>query len=306
MAYLKIIRPFNLFMIFIAQLILKLSLSYLRDVGTQLSFLEFATLSLATLCIAAAGYIHNDIVDLKADRINKPNEVYVVDNISTRNAYAYCISLWSLGVLLGIYSSFILGHWDYSLLFIGVSVALYAYNSYLQRIPILGNVVTSGLVAFSLVIIWLFEARALELSGVEYMLTKEGHTLFTFVVVLAFMINVLRELVKDVQDINGDYAMEYRTLPIIIGSKRTMLLCALIALGLLFNSALFTFIFADGSLPITIVLFIFTIIPLGYIASQCWNAEKTSDYKYIARLLKGIMLLGILLFPLILIIERYA
>ncbi len=293
-------------MIFIAQLILKLSLSYLRDVGTQLSFLEFVTLSLATLCIAAAGYIHNDIIDIKADRINKPNEVYVVDNISTRNAYAYCISLWSLGVLLGIYSSFILGHWDYSLLFIGVSVALYGYNSYLQRIPILGNVVTSGLVAFSLVIIWLFEAKALELSGAAHILTKEGYTLFTFVVVLAFMINVLRELVKDVQDINGDYAMEYRTLPIIIGSKRTMLLCALIALGLLFNSALFTFIFADGSLPITIVLFIFTIIPLGYIASQCWNAEKTSDYKLIARLLKGLMLLGILLFPLILIIERYA
>ncbi|WP_405223879.1 geranylgeranylglycerol-phosphate geranylgeranyltransferase [Dokdonia sp. Asnod1-B02] len=306
MAYLKIIRPFNLFMIFITQLILKLSLSYLRDVGTQLSFLEFATLSLATLCIAAAGYIHNDIVDLKADRINKPNEVYVVDNISLRNSYTYFISLWSIGITLGIYSAFILEHWEYSLLFIGVSVALYAYNSYLQRIPILGNVVTSGLVAFSLVIIWLFEAKALELSGVEHMLTKEGHTLFTFVVVLAFMINVLRELVKDVQDINGDYAMEYRTLPIIIGSKRTMLLCTLIALGLLFNSALFTFIFADGSLPITIVLFIFTIIPLGYIASQCWNAEKTLDYKLIARLLKGLMLLGILLFPLILIIERYA
>ncbi len=293
-------------MIFITQLILKLSLSYLRDVGTQLSFLEFATLSLATLCIAAAGYIHNDIVDLKADRINKPNEVYVVDNISLRNSYTYFISLWSIGITLGIYSAFILEHWEYSLLFIGVSVALYAYNSYLQRIPILGNVVTSGLVAFSLVIIWLFEAKALELSGVEHMLTKEGHTLFTFVVVLAFMINVLRELVKDVQDINGDYAMEYRTLPIIIGSKRTMLLCTLIALGLLFNSALFTFIFADGSLPITIVLFIFTIIPLGYIASQCWNAEKTLDYKLIARLLKGLMLLGILLFPLILIIERYA
>ncbi|WP_298327354.1 geranylgeranylglycerol-phosphate geranylgeranyltransferase [uncultured Dokdonia sp.] len=306
MAYLKIIRPFNLFMIFIAQLILKLSLSYLRDVGTELSFLEFATLSLATLCIAAAGYIHNDIVDIKADRINKPNEIYVVDNISLRNSYTYFISLWSIGITLGIYSAFILEHWAYASLFIGVSVALYAYNSYLQRIPILGNVVTSGLVAFSLVIIWLFEARALELSGVEHMLTKEGHTLFTFVVVLAFMINVLRELVKDVQDINGDYAMEYRTLPIIIGSKRTMLLCALIALGSLFNSALFTFIFADGSLPITIVLFIFTIIPLGYIASQCWNAEKTLDYKLIARLLKGLMLLGILLFPLILIIERYA
>ncbi len=293
-------------MIFITQLILKLSLSYLRDVGTELSFLEFATLALATLFIAAAGYIHNDIVDIKADRINKPNEVYVVDNISLRNSYTYFISLWSIGITLGIYSAFILEHWEYSLLFIGVSVALYAYNSYLQRIPILGNVVTSGLVAFSLVIIWLFEAKALELSGAEHILTKEGHTLFTFVVVLAFIINVLRELVKDVQDINGDYAMEYRTLPIIIGSKRTMLLCALIALGLLFNSALFTFIFADGSLPISIVLFAFTIIPLGYIASQCWNAEKTLDYKLIARLLKGLMLLGILLFPLILIIERYA
>ncbi|WP_162533552.1 geranylgeranylglycerol-phosphate geranylgeranyltransferase [Dokdonia sp. Dokd-P16] len=306
MAYLKIIRPFNLFMIFISQLILKLSLSYLRDVGTQLSFLEFATLSFVTLCIAAAGYIHNDIVDIKADRINKPNEVYVIDNISLRTAYTYCISLWTIGIILGIYSSFILGCWEYSLLFIAVSVALYTYNSYFQRIPILGNVVTSGLVAFSLVIIWLFEAKALEMSGIERILIKEGHTLFTFVVVLAFMINVLRELVKDVQDINGDYAMEYRTLPIIIGSKRTMLLCALIALGLLFNSALFTFIFAGGSLLISVVLFAFTILPLGYVASQCWNAEKTSDYKYIARLLKGIMLLGILLFPLILIIERYA
>ncbi len=79
-------------MIFISQLILKLSLSYLRDVGTQLSFLEFATLSFATLCIAAAGYIHNDIVDIKADRINKPNEVYVVDNISTTKCLHLLVS----------------------------------------------------------------------------------------------------------------------------------------------------------------------------------------------------------------------
>jgi len=293
-------------MIFITQLILKLSFGYLRDVGTELSFLQFTTLSLATLCIAAAGYIHNDIVDMKADRINKPKEVYVVNNISLRNAHTYCTSLWSLGMVLGIYSTFILEHWAYSLLFIGVSVALYGYNSYFQKIPILGNIITSGLVAFSLIIIWLFETKALELSGVERILTKEGYTLFTFVVVLAFMINMLREVVKDVQDINGDYAMEYQTLPIIIGSKRTMTLCALIALGLLFNSALFTFIFAHGSLPINVILFTFTIIPLGYVASQCWNAEKIADYKYIARLLKGLMLLGILLFPLILITERYA
>ena len=293
-------------MIFVVQLILKVSLSYLRDVGTQLSFLQFSYLSLATLCIAAAGYIHNDIIDVKADRINKPNEVYVIDRIALRSSYIYCISLWSMGVLLGSFCSYELGHITFTFLFIGVSVALYTYNSYFQRVPILGNVVTSGLVAFSLVIIWLFEAKALELSGVERIFTKEGYILFTFVVVLAFMTNVLRELVKDVQDINGDYAMDYRTLPIIIGSKRTMLLCALIALGLLFNSALFTFIFADGSLPIGIVLFAFTILPLGYIASQCWNAEKTSDYKYIARLLKGLMLLGIFLIPLILITERYA
>ena len=293
-------------MIFVVQLILKVSLSYLRDVGTQLSFLQFSYLSLATICIAAAGCIHNDIIDVKADRINKPNEVYVIDRIALRSSYIYCISLCSIGVILGSYCSYELGHKAFTFLFIGVSVALYTYNSYFQRIPILGNVVTSGLVAFSLVIIWLFEAKALELSGVEHILTKEGYTLFSFVVVLAFMINLLRELVKDVQDINGDYALGYRTLPIIIGSKRTMLLCALIALGLLFNSALFTFIFADGSLPIGIVLFAFTILPLGYIASQCWNAEKTSDYKYIARLLKGLMLLGILLIPLILIIERYA
>ena len=293
-------------MIFVVQLILKVSLSYLRDVGTQLSFLQFSYLLLATICIAAAGYIHNDIIDVKADRINKPNEVYVIDRIALRSSYIYCISLWSMGVLLGSFCSYELGHITFTFLFIGVSVALYTYNSYFQRVPILGNVVTSGLVAFSLVIIWLFEAKALELSGVERIFTKEGYTLFTFVVVLAFMINILRELVKDVQDINGDYTMNYRTLPIIIGSKRTMLLCALIALGLLFNSALFTFIFARGSLLIIVILFAFTIIPLGYVASQCWNAEKTSDYKYIARLLKGLMLLGIVLIPLILITERYA
>ena len=293
-------------MIFIAQLILKLSFEYLRDVGSLFKLSHFLVLSLATICIAAAGYVHNDIIDLKADRINKPHEVYYEDQISHNKTLLFCGLLAIIGISLGVGVSFVVGNLAYSWLFIITSALLYAYNSFLKRIPVVGNIVTSAIVTFSLLIVWIFETQALLQAPVENIFINEGRTIFYFVITLAFMLNLLRELVKDVQDLNGDYAMGYQTLPILIGSKRTMIVCTFITLAVLFNNALFTFIYANGILKIGVILSIFTVIPLAYIASKCRDAKNTMDYKHIARLLKVMMLLGILLIPILFISDHYA
>jgi len=280
-------------MILLVQVLIKYALLVPFGVAMALNDFGFSLLVIATLCIAAAGNIINDIYDVETDLVNKPDQVIVGKTISEKTANTLFIALNVLGVGIGFYVSILVGKNGFFAIFVIISALLYVYASYLKQILIVGNLVISILVALSILIVGLFELLPV--------LTPENQStqLAVFKIILdyalfAFLINLVREIAKDIEDINGDYKAGMNTLPIAIGRER--------ATNVLFATSLVplvavvyymvTYLYKQ---PIAVVYFLLCIVaPLIYVAIKSFNAESKKHYHDISNMLKLIMLFGML------------
>ena len=130
--FLKVIRPFNLLMIIVTQCIIKFAFFTHFNVETTLSTLGFIFLMLATVCIAAGGYIVNDIYDITADKINKPKTRTVGVSLARKKAQLYYYLFTLIGIGLGFVVSIIIEKPRYILYFIVIALGLYVYSRFLK------------------------------------------------------------------------------------------------------------------------------------------------------------------------------
>ncbi|MGB5417294.1 UbiA family prenyltransferase, partial [Algibacter sp.] len=144
-------------MIALVQLLIKYALLEPFGVQTSLDGFGISLLIIATLCIAAAGNIINDIYDVETDLINRPNKVIIGKSISEKTAYNLFIVFNLIGVGVGFYISHRVGKAPFFSLFVMISVLLYVYATYLKRTLLIGNIVISLLVALSVIIVGVFE-----------------------------------------------------------------------------------------------------------------------------------------------------
>lgn len=257
-------------------------------------------LVIATLCIAAAGNIINDIYDVEIDKINKPTKVLIGKKVSESNANPLYIILNVVGVAIGFYLSNSIGKSGFSALFVVFSALLYLYASYLKGMFLVGNLLVSGLVAMSLIIVPLFDllpAITLENQAVQSAVFK----IVLYYALFAFSINFIREIVKDLQDINGDKKGGMNTLAIALGRKRTMKIVFTLAVIMILGIVIYMYEFLYNQ-QILMLYFLFAIVaPLLYFCVKAWDAETPKQYKLLSMLLKIIMFLGICSIPLYLI-----
>ena len=301
MHFLNLIRWKNLLMIAVAQYLIKYGLLLPWGAQTSCNGLETFLLALATMCIAAAGNIINDIYDVKTDQINKPQRVIVGKYISQNTAYNLFIAINVIGVGLGFYLSHAVGKPAFFSVFIIISITLYVYATFLKQTLLVGNLVVSALVAMSLVIVGIFELLPVITTA------NQGTQILFFKVILdyalfAFTINLLREITKDIEDINGDYSMGMNTLPIAIGRTRTKNLLSvlnfvpLVAVIYYLNDNFYKY-------PMAIVYFLlFVVGPLIYITIKTFNASSKTDFGHISSMYKGVMCTGLLSLLLYLLI----
>jgi len=280
-------------MIVLVQVLIKYALLVPFGVAMALDGYGFSLLVLATLCIASAGNIINDIYDVETDTVNKPDQVIVGNSISEKKANTLFIVFNIVGVGIGFYVSNMVGKNGFFALFVFISVLLYVYASYLKQILIVGNLVISFLVALSILIVGLFELLPV--------LTPENQAtqLAVFKIILdyalfAFLINLVREIAKDIEDINGDYKAGMNTLPIAIGRERATNVLFVIALlpiiAVVYYMA--TYLYKQ---PVALVYFLICIVaPLIYVAIKSFNAESKKHYHDISNMLKLVMLFGML------------
>ena len=295
--FLNLIRWKNLLLLALTQILVKFALfeSLKNDYGleTTLTNLQFSLLVLATLCIAAAGYIINDIEDIEADIINKPNKVIVGKYISEKTATHLFILFNSLGVLFGFLMAYSIDKPRYFIIFVFTSILLYIYSTQLKHIILIGNITIAFLVSLSVLLVGVFDLiPAMNNSNNEIQIFFLKLTLdYT---IFAFMINLLRELVKDIEDINGDYKINVNSLPILLGQVRATKIVFTLSL-----IPVFTLIFYlinnlyKQTYAIAYVL-ILIIAPLIFISIKLLSAEVKKDYKQISALLKIVMLSGVL------------
>ena len=159
--FLNLIRWKNLVMIALVQILIKYALllpfteSY--GVSTTLSPLAFFLLVFSTLCIAAGGYIINDIYDIETDKVNKPHRVIVNIHISETIAFRLFILLNVIGMGIGFYLSNGIGKSGYFVIFFMASALLYIYSSYLKHLLLVGNIVISFVVGLCVILVAIFE-----------------------------------------------------------------------------------------------------------------------------------------------------
>ena len=296
--FLNLIRWKNLLIIILTQYLIKYTLFISSNIPTTLRGYEFMLLVFATISIAASGNIINDIFDIETDEINKPKKVIINRFISKKLACGYYLLLSFIGVCIGIYLSNLIGSFQLSLVFIAASILLYFYSFRLKQTFLIGNIIVSLLVALSIIIIGLFEISS----------TNKDIQITTFRIIIhysffAFSINLLREIVKDLQDVKGDYNSKMQTLPIILGRARSTKV--VFSLSILFIFFIIYYVVANFLEQwIAIIYFlVFVIIPLLYFAFKIFHAETKEEFKTLSTILKLVMLTGLLsllLYPLVL------
>ncbi|MFV9550678.1 geranylgeranylglycerol-phosphate geranylgeranyltransferase [Algibacter sp. PT7-4] len=292
-SFLNLIRWKNMLMIALVQLLIKYALLEPFGVQTTLNGFGIFLLVLATIFIAAAGNIINDIYDIETDLINKPNKVYINKFIPEKAAYNLFIAFNFIGVGIGFYLSHLVGKAPFFSIFVIISVLLYVYATYLKRTLLIGNIIISILVALSLIIVGVFEL----IPAITP--TNQSTQIVFFKIILdystfAFSINLLREIAKDIEDINGDYKVGMNTLPIAIGRVRAK--NTLTILNFFPIAGIIHYIISSlYKQPIAVSYFLLFILgPLIYTTIKTFNASTKKDMHHISNMYKFIMLSGML------------
>ena len=280
-------------MIALGQLLVKYAFLESFGVNFGLNKLQILILILATVCIAAAGNVINDIYDIETDFVNKPDKIIIGKTISEKTAYNLFIILNIAGVGLGYYLSQAIGKSGFFSIFVIISALLYVYASYLKQTLLIGNIIISILVALSIIVVGVFELLPI--------ITPENRqTLLTFFKIIldyalfAFILNLIREIAKDLEDIDGDYKANMNTLPIVIGRERATNILFILSLIPLLSITYYTINTLYKNQIAVIYFLVFIIGPLLYLSIKTFSAKTKKDYRHISNILKLVMLFGML------------
>jgi 4-hydroxybenzoate polyprenyltransferase len=293
LAFLNLIRYKNLIIIIVVQWLIKYGLFDSLGVATTLDHLHFILLALATILIAAGGYIINDIYDVRIDKINKPEKVIINKKLSENTANTMYMVFTFLGVVTGFYLSNHIGTPGFAALFILSAALLYMYATFIKSILLVGTLVISVLVTLSLIIIGVFEL----VPAIDYLnqqIQLEAFSILLYYSFFAFILTFLRETVKDVEDINGDKNGGRQTLPILIGRKRTAIVCFVLAIASTIPILMYMYEFLYRA-PWTMLYFLIAVIgPLLYFVVKVFAAETKIEFHHLSNVLKLVMVMGLL------------
>ena len=293
MKYLKLIRFQNLLMLAFMQLVFRYLFLKQSYVDLALTDFNYILLIFATVCIAAGGYVINNIMDQDTDEIAKPQNRVVGVSISETVAYNWYIGLTIVGVGIGFYLSNVIYKPTFASMFILVATLLYMYATSFKQIPVLGNVVVALMLSTSIIIIGLFDILpAIDVDNRFRM--KEAFGILMHYSIFAFIINLIREIVKDLEDMDGDYQSGINTLPNAIGIQKTKIIVGvltIISIGILayyVNSNLFELDY------VVYYAMILIVGPLIYFGVKLLNATTKKEFHHLSLVLKIILFFGIL------------
>lgn len=245
---------------------------------------------ICTVILAATSYIVNDILDQEADHINKPNRSYIPNRISTKVGWIYYGALLVIGFLIAVYIAMQIEALPLLIIYPIASILLYLYSRSWKLQGSLGNLVVAGFTAFVPGVLLIAEPALLDVPALE-----NARDMVIYFVVLSFLVNLARELVKDIEDIEGDKSMGSKSLPITMGIDRTKVLAAFVIVLALVTTGSFAYMvketltFRSGSF-----LGLFVLSLLGLSLLRLGKAEVKADFSRVSALLKLIMLAGLI------------
>lgn len=270
---LTLIRARNLVLIVLTQALVQACLLTPGINWHRLQDPYFWLLVLATVCIAAAGYIINDYYDVKIDAINKPDKLLVGRRIRRRRAMFAHLILSAIGVLLGLLLSL-----PVALINLGAVLLLWGYSARLKKMLLVGNIAIALLSASMLLVVAVYDNTLNR--------TTLGYAFF------ALLISLIREIIKDIEDMKGDASFDCRTLPIVAGMRGAKLvLYPLMALFLAFVVVVMAH--PASSLVFDGYMLALVLAPSVWLLVKLVRADRRRDFTFLSNLNKLIMFTGI-------------
>jgi len=298
----KIIRIPNLLIIVFTMIVIRYGVVYAfvkyNGFELQLSILQFLLLILSTVLIAAGGYVVNAYQDRKIDKENHPEYFTEEDeNCCSKmlNLYNY---LTVFGVVLGAVLSYSVGQFMFTGIFLLVAGLLWFYSTTYKFMPFVGNVIVAFLTGLVPLMLVIFEIPLLTAKYHDFLVKHnvDFMPLFYFVgtfSVFAFLTNLMREIVKDLEDFTGDAVYKKNTIPVYFGEFAGKIAAFLIGAGTVFLLMLIQFKYQLGNTSFWYLLLAVSL-PLGVVSVKLFFDNKPEQYHVSSLILKFIMLSGIL------------
>lgn len=266
----------------------------------QMTEFDFFLLTLSTMFIGAAGYIINDYFDVSIDRINRPNSNVVGKSLKRRIAMISHIIINFIGVSLGIYLS-----WKYNFLrlgamiFISAPLLLWFYSTNLKRRFLIGNLVIALLSGIVPMVVVLFEIpliyktfpnlisnNSLDLSGIL--------TVVQFIALFAFVTTLMREIIKDLEDYEGDIEYGCKTMPIVLGVAPTKIILIIILGLVIMTLGWLQYLQLKAEDWTSLIYFsVLLQMPLFYLTYRILTSKGKKDWRFASIAIKFIMVAGI-------------
>jgi 4-hydroxybenzoate polyprenyltransferase len=253
-------------------------------------------LILSYVLLAAGGYIINDYFDLNIDQINKPNKVMIDTFIGRRWAIFFHSAFNLASICIGVYIDL-----QVHIKFLGLAnfvygLLLFIYSLSFKKKLLIGNILIAILLAWVILVISICEANQFHLDASLRLINSQKLLRYTILYAgFAFIVNLIREVVKDMEDIEGDRQYGCRTMPIAWGINATKVFVAVwltVLIAILMLLQFYTF--QLGWLWFSLYSISLIIVPLILIFKQLFRANIPSDYHKISTIIKIVMFTGIL------------
>ena len=270
--------------------------------GEQMPWYMLVLIMLATVLIAAGGYVINDYFDVKIDRINRPDEVVVTRSVSKPAAVRLSLVLSGIGIGCGLAVAGLLRSWTLGILFVIIPGLLWFYSSSYKRLLMVGNIIIALLAGLTPMIVAMANVAILQLRyGTILGYTTLPHDIYAWMggfALFAFLLTWIREIIKDMQDQMGDRELECHSMPVVWGEKWTkifvtaLIVCTLAIIGHLWWHVL---PFPTGWSSLSTRYIVLGIVtPMVCALWLLWAAKIPSDYKTCQQVVKFAMFIGML------------
>jgi 4-hydroxybenzoate polyprenyltransferase len=308
-SFLKLIRWSNLIIIALTMFVIRYGITEpilsVFDFKLELPVLYFSLIVLAVVLIAAAGYIINDYNDVETDTINKPSKVIVGKTISQNTAFNIYVILNSIAVAAALWVSWKFDLTNFFTIFPIAIGTLWFYSTTYKQQLLIGNIITAFLTALVPFTSVLYDLP-LVIRNHKFLIQESNFNLniiFAWVgafAAFAFLLNLIREIVKDAEDYEGDNHAGYNTLPIVWGIKSTKafvsILTSITIVGIAVLFALFLRTDFNGKFDSVSFFYILVLIIVPLIISNLiiFKPFAKRNYTIASALLKISMVSGIL------------
>ena len=315
-AFLSLIRLQNLLIVALTQYFIRFAFTKTFLPFPALNDLEFFLFVFTTISITAAGYIINDIYDVETDRINKKSKLIIGVHFQAKTAIIWYFLLNTIALFSGIYLAILIGKPLYSLIFVYCIFFLWRYSKSMKKAFLIGNIHVAILTALVLINTALFDI----IPNIHFPGNESGGMILKIILVYAlfsFLLTLIREFIKDLEDKEGDMTINAKTLAIVLGVKKTkfIIFCLFFVVvaivgfwqyfqlqiislnsikwdGEIYESVL---IWGTDKFAIMYTAILQTILLLFVL--KLYNSRTKKDFYYLSQLCKIIMLLGICSMP---------